>query len=117
MSTHLVYNRLKVQDIGVRVISYLEAEAPGVMPAQPGQFPPIANPGIPSFYYPPRTRNHYGARNEFAAMLDAPDPRKQNVNKVVLHHDGMPTSLGCFSVLKDRELSTHIMINFDGTVY
>jgi N-acetyl-anhydromuramyl-L-alanine amidase AmpD len=117
MSTHLVYNRLKVQDIGVRVISYLEAEQPGVMPTQPGQFPPIANPGIPSFYYPPRTRNHYGARNEFAAMLDAPDPRKQGVNKVVLHHDGMPTSLGCFMVLKDRELSTHIMINFDGTVY
>jgi N-acetyl-anhydromuramyl-L-alanine amidase AmpD len=117
MSTHLVYNRLKVQDIGVRVISYLEAEMPGVLPAGPGQFPPIANANVPSFYYPPRTRNHYGARSEFAALLDAPDPRKQGVNKIVLHHDGMPTSIGCFNVLRDRELSTHLMINFDGLVY
>ena len=36
MSTHLVYNRLKVQDIGVRVISYLEAEQPGVMSTMAG---------------------------------------------------------------------------------
>lgn len=120
MSTHLIYNRIKVQDIGVRVVSYLEAEGPpgmAAVPLPPGQFPPIVNPGVPSFYYPAKTRPHYGAPNEFQAMLNAADPRKQDVVKVVLHHDGMSTSQGCFMVLKQRELSTHLMINYDGLVY
>ena len=116
MSTHLVYGRTLARDIGVRVVSYLEAEAPGAQPAPDGSLPPILNPNVPSFYYPPRARAHYSARNMFQVM-SGQDPRKSAVDKVILHHDGMPNSRGCFTVLKDRNLSTHLMIDWDGTVY
>lgn len=43
--------------------------------------------------------------------------RQGEVNKVILHHDGMATSAGCFGVLRDRGLSTHFMIDRDGTIY
>ena len=116
MSTHLVYGRTLARDIGVRVVSYLEAEAQGAQPGPDGALPPIVNPNIPSFYYPPRGRPHYSARNMFQVM-SGQDPRKSNVDKVVLHHDGMPNSQGCFNVLRDRSLSTHLMVDWDGTVF
>lgn len=46
-----------------------------------------------------------------------PDVRKGAVNKVVLHHDGTNTSDLCYRVLVNRNLSTHILIDVDGTVY
>lgn len=46
-----------------------------------------------------------------------PDLRKTAVNKVVLHHDGTNTSDLCYRVLVGRQLSTHILIDVDGTVY
>ncbi|MCA9543205.1 MAG: N-acetylmuramoyl-L-alanine amidase [Myxococcales bacterium] len=43
--------------------------------------------------------------------------RKNTVQQVILHLDGMPTAAGCFSVLYQRGLSTHLIIDWDGTVY
>ncbi len=53
-------------------------------------------------------------RQQFEALQGS---RKQKVNKVVLHHDGTRDSRGCFDVLVQRSLSTHILIDRDGTVY
>lgn len=39
------------------------------------------------------------------------------IRKVVLHSDLTNTSAGCFRALVGRELSTHFMIDFDGTLY
>ena len=41
MSTHLVYGRTLARDIGVRVVSYLEAEAPGAQPGPDGSLPTL----------------------------------------------------------------------------
>lgn len=45
------------------------------------------------------------------------DRMRDHVIQVVLHHDVTPTSEKCFSVLISRGLSTHFMINHDGTLY
>lgn len=39
------------------------------------------------------------------------------ITTVVLHHDGGHSSPGCFRTLLNRGLSTHFMIDGDGTVY
>jgi N-acetyl-anhydromuramyl-L-alanine amidase AmpD len=39
------------------------------------------------------------------------------IHAVVLHHDGSPSSKSCFDTLLARALSTHFMIDRDGTVY
>ena len=58
------------------------------------------------------------APGDQASMKIAMLKRRQGeVNKVILHHDGMPSSAGCFNVLRDRGLSTHFMIDRDGTIY
>lgn len=114
--TSLIFARTASADVGVRVVSYLEAEDPSV-PAIPGSFPPIARPGVPSFYYAPTGRPHYSIPTQFEQMAGVPTQRKETVKQAVLHHDGMSTSQGCFNVLKSRSLSTHLMINWDGTVF
>lgn len=40
-----------------------------------------------------------------------------NVRQILLHHDGMNSARGCFQVLVDRGLSTHIIIDKDGRVF
>ncbi len=89
--SYLVFKKERVE-IGVRVISYLEA-------------------GAPSFYTIP------GRRFNRIAFENIQGSRKQKVNKVVLHHDGMKSSQGCFRVLVQRNLSTHLMIDAKGTVF
>lgn len=42
---------------------------------------------------------------------------QQVVNKLVLHYDACGTSRRCFQVLEKRGLSTHFMIDLDGTIY
>ena len=42
---------------------------------------------------------------------------RQVVNKIVLHYDATGTSRRCFEVLEKRGLSTHFMIDLDGTIY
>ena len=86
----LVFNSQSSHDIGVPVVRYDEAAAP-------------------SFYTPGSRLVRY--------PFEPAQTRKKRVNKVVLHHDGMGTSRGCFGVLRQRRLSTHIMIDRDGTVY
>lgn len=68
--------------------------------------------GNPSFY---RVRS---AKPLFTRMYEdwQLDIRKSKVNKVVLHHDGMSTARGCFDVLRQRNLSSHLLIDRDGTV-
>lgn len=39
------------------------------------------------------------------------------INMLVLHHDGMWNSAGTYAVLKERGLSTSLMLDSDGTVY
>lgn len=42
---------------------------------------------------------------------------KRVVHAVVLHHDGSPSSDACYRTLVQRALSSHFMIDRDGTVY
>lgn len=90
-STSLYYDATTIVDIGVRVVRFDEA-------------------GAPSFYNVRRA--------DGSPMFTRPmDDRRPMVKQVVLHHDGMSDSAGCFRVLHQRGLSTHIMIDWDGTVY
>lgn len=90
-STSLYYDATTIVDIGVRVVRFDE-------------------PGAPSFYSVRRANG--------TPMFTRPmDDRRGQVKQVVLHHDGMSNSAGCFTVLKQRGLSTHLMIDWDGTVY
>lgn len=92
-------------------------------------------PGNPSFYAPPADKlvqlqqmrpsgrsysNRRGLRlqpHEFAAVTQDEMARMQEeVMQVVLHHDVTFTAEKCFSVLLSRGLSTHFMINHDGTL-
>ena len=76
-----------------------------------------------SFYELARKRG----KAQFKAILQGADgafdkdlalvQRKGAVDKIILHHDGMPSSAGCFNVLSDRGLSTHFMLDRDGTIY
>ncbi|MBU0550308.1 N-acetylmuramoyl-L-alanine amidase [Myxococcota bacterium] len=93
--TYLVYKKQRV-DIGVRVVSYLEADQ-----------------GAPSFYHVTDKRRRF-SRITFENIQGA---RKDAVDKVIIHHDGMRDSRGCFQVLVQRNLSTHLMVDTDGTVY
>lgn len=59
-----------------------------------------------------------------AAREESPDKpyfagsdRRASIDQVILHHDGMKTAAGCFRVLKNRGLSTHLIIEADGTIY
>lgn len=78
-------------------------------------------PGAPSFYVPGtkfrRLRDFLGELSGDDADASAQSKRKGMVKRVLLHHDGMPTSLGCYQVLVQRQLSTHLMIDVDGTVW
>lgn len=93
--TYLVYKKQRV-DVGVRVVSYLEAEQ-----------------GAPSFYHVTDKRRRF-SRIAFENIQGA---RKDAVTKVILHHDGTRDSRGCFQVLVQRKLSSHLLIDADGTVY
>jgi N-acetyl-anhydromuramyl-L-alanine amidase AmpD len=86
--TKLIYDRQTVVDIGVPVVTYND------------------DPRY-SFY-------HQAGKPRFNRPAQ---DRKTTVNQVILHHDGMKTSAGCFRVLRDRRLSTHLMIDHDGVVY
>ena len=93
---YLYFNSQSKAEISVPVVTY-------------------SDPGGLSFYvaggrfrrYPPQNFNGETAEQQ----------RKAKVNKVVLHHDGMSSARGCFNVLYQRRLSSHILIDRDGTVY
>ena len=92
-NTSLIYRKERV-DIGVRVVFWEE-------------------PRAPNFYYAFRGRPHF-SRLQLESFQGG---RKKRVNKVVLHHDGNRSSAGCFATLRGRNLSTHLMIDANGTVY
>ncbi|MCA9537710.1 MAG: N-acetylmuramoyl-L-alanine amidase [Myxococcales bacterium] len=91
----IVFDQEKV-DIGVRVITFQE-------------------PNAPSFAFETERRGRKFFHDKFFEQLAG--NRKKDVTQVVLHHDGTRDSLGCFQVLVERGLSTHLMINYDGVVY
>jgi N-acetyl-anhydromuramyl-L-alanine amidase AmpD len=78
------------------------------------------SPGGFSFYRArdgdPKGRKFYRDISAFQAAAGT-DSRKTNLQQVVLHLDGARTSAQCFAFLKSRGCSTHIMIDWDGTVY
>ena len=96
----LIYGNDVQESIGVRVVTWKE-------------------PGAPSF---PEARartgkKFYGGDSLAEKLTGGGGSRKGTVNQIILHHDGMRSSAGCFRVLVDRGLSTHLMIDRDGTVY
>ncbi len=93
MSTYLIYGST-TEDIGTRVVTFRE-------------------PGAPNFYDPRVSERARFLRIQFEALAN----RKEKVDKVVLHFDGMPDARGCYQVLIQRRLSTHLMIDWDGVVY
>ncbi len=94
--TSLIFGR-RTLDIDRRVVTYEDT----------GGF---------SFYDLPPGPQRFSSR---ADNLDEMQHGKRvdTVTKVVLHHDGSNSSRECFSTLVQRNLSTHLMIDGDGTVY
>lgn len=88
MGTELIYKRQLVS-IGVPVVSFKD-------------------PGAPSFY---------SLQDKQRFFRPLTKERNSHVNQIILHHDGTADSRGCFRVLAQRSLSTHLMIDGDGTVY
>ena len=86
--TELYYKKQAVS-IGVPVVTYKDSGAPSFYALQDRK----------RFYRPLATE------------------RYNHVNQVILHHDGTRNSPDCFRVLAQRNLSTHLMIDRDGTVY
>ncbi|MEZ4475619.1 MAG: N-acetylmuramoyl-L-alanine amidase [bacterium] len=110
MSTFLIFAGDARIDIGRRVFTYREHDT---------------DPRVPSFYAPGDARRRFTRLRDVLTELTgggdseatAQGKRRSMVKRVVLHHDGMPTSAGCFQVLVQRNLSTHIMIDHDGTIW
>lgn len=88
MSDFLIYGS-KQESIGVRVVTWKES-------------------GAPSFVQ---------ARVDEGKLFYLGDDRRAAVDQIILHHDGMKSARGCFRVLVERGLSTHLIIDWDGTVY
>jgi N-acetylmuramoyl-L-alanine amidase len=72
--------------------------------------PPTPSPCCASY------QPHYRARP--AAQRTLPELQKQ-IRQLVIHHDGCANSRSCFFYMHDgcRKLSTHFMIDSDGTIY
>ena len=77
----------------------------------------IVKPVVPFF-------KTYGVREFVAASGVAQPVRRgdlvalqQGVDQFVLHYDGSSVSSGCFSVLRQRGLSVHFLLDLDGTIY
>jgi N-acetyl-anhydromuramyl-L-alanine amidase AmpD len=95
--TSLIFGRERI-DIGVRVKTFEDPDGFSFYTAPPGS----------------RERFH---KIDLVDVALAGGSRKDKINKLVIHHDGNRNSLGCFQTLLQRELSTHMMIDDDGTVY
>jgi N-acetyl-anhydromuramyl-L-alanine amidase AmpD len=87
-------------EIGRRVVTWLE-------------------PGAPNFY-----QASMEVGQELYSVREGMQPNSTDlaslaavVDKIVLHHDGTWNSRDCFLVLKERRLSTNLMIDTDGTIY
>ncbi len=105
-AAYLIYGGQQV-DVGVRVVTFREPGAPS--------FPEVrARKRV--------DRGWYGGESRLALLDPAfqqqqEASRKGTVDQIILHHDGTNNSLGCFRVLVERGLSTHLMIDGSGIVY
>jgi len=86
-------------EIGRRVVTFLEQGAPNF-------YAEVAAGG-------PKT---YGQRPGVPETADI-SVLKEKVWMLCIHHDATWDSLSCFSVLKNRGLSSHIFIDGDGTIF
>ncbi len=59
----------------------------------------------------------YGRRTRKGGAVRDLDALQEVVHQVILHTDMTSDSRGCFNVLVNRGLSTHFMIDWDGTIY
>jgi N-acetyl-anhydromuramyl-L-alanine amidase AmpD len=85
--------------IGRRVVTFLESGAPNFYLAQEETGQSLLSPraGVPP--------------TADVSIL------AQKVQQIIIHHDATWNSLACFQVLKNRGLSTHLMIEGDGTIF
>ena len=93
---YLVYDSNRTESIGVRVVTYREEN------------------GL-SFYAPPvqpPRRNFL----PLSRLLKEQD-RERQVKQVCLHHDGHDSANDTFRTLIHRGLSTHLIIDWEGTVW
>ncbi|MFT7581385.1 MAG: N-acetyl-anhydromuramyl-L-alanine amidase AmpD, partial [Myxococcota bacterium] len=76
-------------------------------------FPAVKNEVIAKMGIPP-----YGDRIvPGKGKIKTAERLKEEVHQIVLHTDLTADSAGCFRALKGRGLSTHFMIDWDGTIY
>ena len=61
--------------------------------------------------------DHYGVRRPPGETGDALADLQRSVHQIVLHYDAAGTSAQCFKVLQKRGLSSHFMLDLDGTIY
>lgn len=81
--------------VGTRVVTWLE---PGGYNGYAGTAPPGPRNG------------HEKSRRDLAAL-------QRTIDQFVLHYDGAGLSRVCFSVLQQRKLSVHFLLDVDGTIY
>ena len=93
-------------------------EPPANKPAKPH------STGKPSKTSAPATTKSYGVREVPGAAGKGQPVRRGDfatlqrvVDQFVLHYDGSGISSGCFSVLRQRGLSVHFLLDIDGTIY
>ncbi len=98
MSTFLIVCGQQL-DVGRRVVTFLEPGAPNFYAAQQETGQSLLSPraGVPP-----------------SAGIDI---LAQKVQQIILHHDATWNSQACFQVLRNRGLSTHLMIEADGTIF
>lgn len=86
---------------GVKVVTYEDNPS--------WSFEAMASPEVPVM----TARRHPETRLKCKTVEDL----AASVNQVLIHTDMTRSSEMCFKVLLDRDLSTHFMINWDGTIY
>lgn len=91
---------------GIRIVNYKHPNASVRMSFYDAQGPDGAFGS--SFVHPRRNKGH---------DVKTLDELKEVVHMIVVHTDCCYNSAQCFMVLKARQLSTHLMIDWDGTVY
>ncbi len=80
---------------GTRVVTW---EEPGGHNAYTGTAPPGSR------------ASQQKIRNDLGAL-------QRNIDQFVLHYDGAGLSRVCFTVLQQRKLSVHLLLDLDGTIY
>jgi len=103
--TRMVFYGQKVIDLGVPVVTFLDD--PGWDGHNPMSLPPDVRPDTPQ-----RTFSPYRMKGNIG-----PQAMRGHISMLTIHHDACLNARSCFKVLVRRGLSTHFIIDNDGTVY